>query len=147
MSMAVTIRNARAGDAACIAALCGQLGYPMEAAAARRAIAKFAHSATDMVVVAEARRKVVGVLAFHITPLLHTPGQLGRITALVVDEGWRSMGIGAKLVHYAETWAWKHGCEHVEVTSNVKRRVAHRFYLHRGYEHSAKRFTKRNPLT
>ena len=140
---AAAIRSAKVEDSPQIAALLAQLGYPSESEVLREKISLLSSGGADRIWVAEFQGKVVGLLAFHLTPLLHVSGSLGRITAVVVDERFRGKGIGKQLVETAERWAWERDCTRIEVTSGEQRTQAHQFYQDLGYALEAKRFTKR----
>jgi GNAT superfamily N-acetyltransferase len=140
---AAAIRSAKVDDSPQIAALLGQLGYPSESKIVRKRISLLSSGSADRIWVAEFQGKVVGLLAFHLTPLLHVLGSLGRITALVVDGKFRGKGIGRQLVETAERWAWERDCTRIEITSGDQRAQAHQFYQDLGYALEAKRFTKR----
>jgi GNAT superfamily N-acetyltransferase len=58
-----------------------------------------------------------------------------EVNGLVVADGERSAGAGAKLLEAAEEWARKRGCRGMNVRSNVIRERAHKFYERQGYEH------------
>ncbi len=58
-----------------------------------------------------------------------------EVNGLIVAEGQRSAGAGAKLLEAAEEWARRRGCRGMNVRSNVIRERAHRFYERQGYEH------------
>jgi GNAT superfamily N-acetyltransferase len=58
-----------------------------------------------------------------------------EVNGLIVAEGQRSAGAGAKLLEAAEDWARRHGCKAMNVRSNVIRDRAHKFYERQGYEH------------
>ena len=108
------------------------------------------HSPADRVWVAEAPSGVLGdagealagLLSFHAIPLLHTPGNLGRITSLVVHPQLRGRGIGRRLVGVAEGFARESQCERLELTSGEHRHDAHRFYLALGFALRSARFVK-----
>ena len=134
------IREARPGDAEAISALLAQLGYEVTAADARRRIGAM-RKAGEPPLVAD-RGGVIACLTWHVTPALHRPRPVGRITMMVVSEGERSGGVGATLVEAAETRLRDRGCGLVEVTSNMKRMRAHNFYEKLGYMRTSYRFAK-----
>ena len=86
--------------------------------------------------------KVVGLITWHVTPVLHRPKPVGRITYLAVDERLRKQGIGRKLVEAVEARVARRGCGAIEVTSNVKLGGAHKFYRALGFERTSYRFGK-----
>jgi predicted N-acetyltransferase YhbS len=137
----VSVRPARAEDCGRLAALIGQLGY--EAAApdvAERLAAMGAEG--RLVLVAELDGVVIGCLSTSTMRVLHRPAPVGRISMMVVDEALRGRGIGAALVRAAEQALAAQGCYMVEVTSNVRRADAHRFYERLGYERTSVRLAK-----
>ena len=85
---------------------------------------------------------LASLLTFHAIPMLHTPGSLGRITALVVHPDVRGKGLGRRLVAVAEAFARECGCGRLELTSAVHRYEAHVFYEKLGYSPRPVRFTK-----
>lgn len=84
----------------------------------------------------------IGLIGGHLIPALHQPGNIGRITLLIVSENYRSMGIGSKLVGELEAWFFDNNCLRFEVTSGEHRDTAHRFYESCGYSPSTSRFLK-----
>lgn len=145
MDTEVTVRVAESKDSARVAELMEQLGYPVQPEIIQARLSSSAGQPGDRVFVAEDHGKVVGVLSFHITPLLHEVNNAGRITALVVDREYRGRGIGTLLVREAEAWAWSQGCSKIEVPSGDRRPPAHRFYESRGYRCDERRFLKLKP--
>ena len=135
-----TIREAAPRDAEAIAALIVEVGYEVNAAAVRRRLAA-ARKAGEPPLVADSDG-VVGCLTWHVMEVLHRPAPVGRITFLAVAEKGRGSGIGSALVAAAEALLAERGCGTVEVTSNVKRMRAHRFYEDRDYERTSYRFAK-----
>ena len=95
----------------------------------------------ESVLVAEAD-SLLGAASLHVTPVLHRPKPVGRITMMVVDEKSRGQGIGTMLVAEAESRLKARGCGLIEVTSNRKRLRAHHFYEGHGYERTSYRFAK-----
>jgi len=62
-------------------------------------------------------------------------GTRAELNGLIVAEGQRSLGAGARLLEAVEDWARKRGCPSMSVRSNVIRERAHKFYERQGYEH------------
>ena len=92
--------------------------------------------------VAEIGGRVVGCLSTSTMIVLHRPAPVGRISMMVVDERYRSQGIGARMIAAAEELLVSKGCQLVEVTSNLRRVDAHRFWERNGYERTSARFAK-----
>lgn len=135
------IRRARPGDATALARLIGQLGYAVSADEVAARLATMADEA-ELVLVAELDGGVVACLTTSSLRVLHRPAPVGRISMMVVDEGLRGQGIGAALVREAEGMLAADGCYMVEVTSNLRRVDAHRFYEKLGYERTSVRLAK-----
>ena len=95
-----------------------------------------------MVLVAELDGMVVGCLTTSVMRVLHRPAPVGRISMMVVEAGLRSRGIGTVLVAAAERALADQGCYMIEVTSNLRREWAHRFYEQLGYERTSVRLAK-----
>jgi GNAT superfamily N-acetyltransferase len=131
---AMKIRRARLPDAARLAELSGQLGYPATRSDMVRRMKQMRPAAQHAIFVAELGKTVMGWLHVSVTPLLEVVLR-AEINGLVVDESRRSMGAGAKLLQAAEHWAKTKGCRGMSVRSNVIRERAHGFYLRNGYEH------------
>jgi GNAT superfamily N-acetyltransferase len=129
------IRRAKSADAPRIAMLAGQLGYPGTAAQMRERLRAIKPGSQNAIFVAEsAGDGVIGWLHVSKEPLLEVEMR-AEVNGLVVAEGQRSLGAGARLLAAAEDWARKHGCKSMSVRSNVIRERAHKFYERNGYEH------------
>jgi len=140
------IRRAKSADAPRIAALSGQLGYPATAAQMRKRLRGIAPASQHAVFVAEsAKDGVIGWVHVSRQPLLEVELR-AEVNGLVVAEGRRSLGAGARLLAAAEDWARKHGCKGMSVRSNVIRDRAHKFYERSGYEHYKTQKSFRKPL-
>ena len=140
------IRRARAADAAQIAVLTGQLGYPATTTQIRQRLRSIQPASQNAIFVADAANYgVIGWLHVSKEPLLE--GEIrAEVNGLVVAEGQRSLGAGAQLLAAAEDWAHKHGCKEMSVRSNVIRERAHKFYERNGYEHYKTQKSFRKPL-
>jgi ribosomal protein S18 acetylase RimI-like enzyme len=134
------VRPARAGDAEAIAALVTGLGFASSAGdiADRLAALK---KAREVPLVAE-QGEVIGILAWHVMPVLHRPRPVGRIVMMAVAEGERRHGVGRALVDGACARLREKGCGLIEVTSNVDLSGAHGFYRRLGFERTSYRFAK-----
>jgi GNAT superfamily N-acetyltransferase len=142
----VTIRPASPDDAPAIAPLLGELGYPAEVGQvrerARRLLGPTGASPTDYVFVAETADGVVGMLSVHRFRGLHADDDVGLITALVVAQRVRGLGVGRRLVDEAIASAQGWGCSRLLVTTHVRRSDAHAFYERIGFELTGRRYAK-----
>lgn len=131
----VKIRRARANDAPQLAELSGQLGYPTTAAEIKKRLRRLKPASQNALFVAESPDGgVVGWAHVSVTHLVEV-GTRAELNGLIVAEGQRSLGAGARLLQAAEIWAHKRGCPSMSVRSNVIRERAHKFYERQGYEH------------
>ncbi|GAA4072410.1 GNAT family N-acetyltransferase [Actinomadura miaoliensis] len=130
-----TVRRARLEDAAQVASLLAELGYPDNSIDdVRLRLATWAQETAGVVLVAEGGGQVVGAVAVAAIPYLERGGRSGRIVALVVAAGRRGQGIGRRLVEAAEEAAGDLGCVTMEVTSARSRTESHPFYRNLGYQ-------------
>jgi GNAT superfamily N-acetyltransferase len=130
----VSVRGVQLDDAAEVAALLVELGYPGNREAdVRRRLEVWATGASGAVLVAERDGRVVGTVAVTAIPYLEREGRWGRIVALVIAEELRGRGIGRRLVEAAEEVAADLGCVAMEVTSARARTGSHPFYRSLGY--------------
>jgi GNAT superfamily N-acetyltransferase len=145
-SLGVKIRRARLGDAAGMALLSGELGYPTSAGEMKSRLVRLRPAANNAVFVAETPEgQVIGWLHVSVSFLLEVPLR-AEINGLVVGEGHRSLGAGARLLQAAEEWSRRKKCTEMSVRSNVIRERAHGFYEGHGYEHYKTQKAFRKPL-
>ena len=131
----IIVRRARTSDASRLAELSGQLGYPTTAEEIAKRMRKLKPASQNALFVAESPvAGVVGWTHVSVTHLVEV-GTRAELNGLIVAEGQRSLGAGARLLEAAEDWARKHGCPDMSVRSNVIRERAHKFYERQGYEH------------
>jgi len=140
--LSLTVRLAGHGDAAAIAALVTQLGYPSAAHEAEARLARLKDHPDIRAYVAEQAGRVAGVIGLMVFPAFHRDGLHGYITALVVDQGHRGGGIGRALLAAAEAWFTERGVKRVNLTTALHREDAHDFYQKRGYTFTGKRYSK-----
>jgi GNAT superfamily N-acetyltransferase len=141
----VKIRRAKNTDAARLAVLSGELGYPTTTAEMRVRLRRVLPKADHIVLVAEKEGQSIGWLHLSLYCLLESP-LFAEINGLIVGEGQRSVGAGAKLLAAAEAWARKKKCALMMVRSNVIRERAHAFYERQGFEHFKTSKVFRKPL-
>lgn len=126
------VRAARPADIAAMAQLSGQLGYPVDAVAFGERLAHLAARPENGIFVAELDGGVVGRIHVGGRILLESE-PFAEILGLIVDEGFRQRGIGARLVAACLDWAGTHDWSTVRVRSNMIRVDAHRFYEGQGF--------------
>ena len=132
MPNAVTIRPARIEDAADIARLATELGYPSSEVEIRTRIEQLLRSDAYFLVIAERESTIVGWIAAERRLLLES-GERADISGLIVTEQARRSGTGQALVGAAEAWARRQGLSRMVVRSSVSRLESHPFYEHLGY--------------
>jgi GNAT superfamily N-acetyltransferase len=138
----VAIRPANASDLPRIVELF-QLGSLVEGKEDPDDLAPYAAALAEMasrpggVLVADMRGEVVGVCQLVIFRHLQCRGGLcAEIESVHVHPDWRGQGIGRLLMDSALARARHLGCYRVQLTSNVARPEAHRFYESLGFEPS-----------
>ena len=146
MTGSIAVREAVAADAAEVARLLAQLGHPQPAGDPAARLADFLRQGERVLVAARAPSTpgspLVGAVTLHVMPVMHRAGPIGRLTAVIVDEGARGKGAGRALVAAAEAALREQGCAMIEITSNRKRTDAHAFYEGLGYTVTSFRFAK-----
>ena len=124
------LRRALLGDAAALAELSGELGYPAEPDEIERRLA--ALPLDDDVWVATVEGIVVGWIHCSLRrSLVVEPGI--EILGNVVGERWRGRGVGRELMAAAERSATERGVSVVRLRSGSHRDEAHAFYRAVGY--------------
>src|SRR6266849_1020245 len=131
----VKIRRAKNSDAARIAVLSIELGYPATPSDMKSRLSRLKPASDNAVFVAEnGQREVVGWLHVSVTRLLEVPLR-AEVNGLIVSEAHRSKGAGAELLEAGVRWARSKKCAGMSVRSNVIRERAHKFYERHGFEH------------
>ncbi|HEY7472512.1 MAG TPA: GNAT family N-acetyltransferase [Gemmatimonadota bacterium] len=128
----MTVREARLDDAAALARLATELGYPTTVEEASRRAADVLARPGHAVFVAEVEGEVAGWIHVVESVTLESD-RSAEIGGLVVGDAHRGVGIGARLVAEAERWAGSRGYRLLRVRSNVTRVRARRFYEREGF--------------
>jgi GNAT superfamily N-acetyltransferase len=120
-------------DAAAIASLSAELGYPVEPADILTRLDALVGATDQVVLVATAPDQTVVGWIHGAEHLLLEAGSRCEILGLVVSSGHRRGGIGRRLLAAVEAWAHCRGLPEVSVRSNVLRETSHPFYEKHGY--------------
>ncbi len=152
MSAAVRIRAAGPDDAARVAGLAGELGYPQAPAVARERIRSIAGDPDRSLALAcitpaadgAGREEVVGWLALEFRESI-LAGPVAEVVGLVVGAGARRCGAGRALVAWAEAETRRRGIATLQLRSNAQRVEAGLFYPALGFEMTklSRNFVKR----
>lgn len=138
----IAIRDAIIEDAAAIASLLEELGYPSQPDGVRARLGRLLVREGSRVFIAEREATVLGALGLVRMPVLTSSSDVAMIIALVVTERERRVGVGRMLIARAEDEARAWQCGRMMVTSAERRAEAHAFYQHLGYEYTGRRFAK-----
>ncbi|MBJ6125449.1 GNAT family N-acetyltransferase [Microvirga splendida] len=146
------IREAQAGDLEAIIRLHeedelgshGDLWSPETRPAYEAAFAAIERSPENRLFVAVDGREIVGTFQLTFIPNLTGRGALRvKVESVKVKAAWRSTGIGARMMVFAEEHARENGARAMELTSNKTRGDAHRFYERLGFTRSHEGFKKK----
>ncbi len=79
--------------------------------------------------------KIVGTFALLIMDnLAHQGAPLGLVENVVVPREWQRRGVGKEMMRFAMARCRARGCYKLCLSSNLKRRAAHRFYESLGFQ-------------
>ncbi len=126
------IRPLLSSDAAEVASLSTELGYPVAAEVMEKRIRLFSTMQSHVVFGACLHHRVIAWIDISIVHHLQSE-PCGEIGGLVVSEKYHGCGIGKALVEAAERWIISQGVAQVLVRSQIAREKAHAFYLHLGF--------------
>jgi GNAT superfamily N-acetyltransferase len=142
-SSSVTIREAEPRDAAPVAALLGELGYPSTPEQAAERLQRIAADPTTWVIVADAGGELAGLAALHVQNLVERDELGCEVAGLVVGQHFRRRGIGEVLMQALEEEARRRGGKVIVLNTAHRRADAHAFYRALGYEHTGRRYAKK----
>lgn len=137
-----TVRAAVDADAADVANLLTQLGYPAGAEDIPARLARMREGERAEVWVAVAQGRVIGLITAHVLTVINRRRDVAQLTTLVVDANARRQGAGRALVREVEAFAQRMGCERLSVTTHLDRHDAHAFYEGMGFELTGRRYGK-----
>ena len=120
------IRAAGEADAAALAALCGELGYPSTTEQVLERL-RLLEDHERTILVAQAGDDVAGFIDVHVQRVVESE-PYGEVGGLVVGAAYRRSGVGAALFGAAADWSRQRGLLRVVVRAGSERRGAHEFY-------------------
>jgi ribosomal protein S18 acetylase RimI-like enzyme len=129
----ILLRHAQPEDAAAIAALFTDEGYPAGPSDIVARLERFA-TPQSRVIVAEHEGAILGFIAVHAMARFEHDDWILRILALVVDAGARERGVGRTLMTEAEHVGRELGAAFVELTAGHHRPEARHLYESLGYD-------------
>ena len=89
---------------------------------------------SNALIVAESDGTVVGTLQLTFTPSISFQGgKRATVESVRVDEKYRSRGLGRQMMLWAIERAKERGCVSMQLTTNLERTDAHRFYENLGF--------------
>ncbi len=138
----ISIRPFAEGDLLAVASLVTALGYPTTSHQMRVRMDRIAGHPDHATFVAVADGRVVGLTGAYVTPSYEHDEPTGRLTAVVVSEAARGLGIGRRLIAAAEDWVRERGARVMMLNSHNRREGAHAFYQRLGYGETGKRFVR-----
>ena len=128
------IRRGRKEDAAAIAELSTQLGYPSTTQQIERRLERVIPDPAHALFVAELSEGKIGGWLHVFSYVVVESDPRAEVAGLVVDAKLRGSGIGRLLLQQAEHWAREKGYAVIGLRSNIVRHGAHAFYQKLGYE-------------
>ena len=130
--LGTSVREALQSDAQRIASLALQFGYEVPVLHVQRRLRDM-DSKTAVFVAVVPRAGVVGWIGVTESTSI-TSSNRAEVEGLVVEDEYRSNGIGRLLLDAAESWARQRGCTSLRLLSNIIRERAHQFYQRAGYD-------------
>lgn len=131
--MTIELRTISTEDVKAIRLLSKQLGYEISLKDTKANINAILCSKDHIAFLALIDAEIVGwAHAFKTTTIESKP--FIELAGLVVDEKYRSRGIGKMLLEKIKQWCIEQNLPALRVRSNVKRKEAHRFYLNNGFK-------------
>ena len=129
----VQIREISAKDAEGVAKLATQLGYDSHMAQTLLRIQQINNSNENCAFVAVVDHHIVGwIHGFYTLRIESDP--FVEIGGLIVDETYRNLNIGKRLIENVKLWAKKHRVKKLKVRCNIKRTESHKFYERLGFK-------------
>ena len=143
----VSTRRAETADAAALADLMTQLGYPTRTSEMEMRMEGIFADRNYGTFVAVSEGKVCGMIGTRISCSYEHNNPGGAILALVISENMRGRGVGQALIGAAENDFAQRNIRRVAVYSHFRRTDAHEFYEKLGYTKNGFRLIKELPMS
>ncbi len=141
------VRAARLEDAAAMAGLSSQPGYPVSALALAERLAGILDRSDELVLVICRPDGTVRGWVHGAEQRFLEADRRCELLGLVVDSRSRRLGVGRQLVSAVEQWARRRGVGEISVRSNIVRAESHPFYERLGYQRTKTQHVYRKPLS
>lgn len=92
--------------------------------------------------VARENKQVVAYAEIHFLHFVYEEKSRARLTSFCVEAACRGQKIGSGFLHFLEGFCKEQAVYRIELTSNLRRHDAHRFYEKNGYTFVSKAFHK-----
>ena len=142
----IHVRDAEMTDAAGLARLAAQLGYPTEPKEITERLSSAKGPCQERVIVAvDGTNEVLGWTTVRIAVHIHSAAH-AEISGFVVDQSTRGRGIGRLMMTEVERWSRENGLPAVRLNANITRTGAHRFYESLGFRIIKQQYAFRKDL-
>ena len=129
-----TIRNATVDDYSLCFPLLTSLYHGDIGPEFRKVFESYASGESTVVVLAQIRSELVGILIGSYQMDIDWEGKTARIDAIIVDAKHRRTGVGKQLAHHFFTLAKEQTCKSVKSRVNTKNRTAQEFHESLGFQ-------------
>jgi predicted N-acetyltransferase YhbS len=108
------------------------LGYEYDEQKVKKRIEHIMKNTKDVIFVAQQNNEVIGYIHGSPYELLYGDS-LVNILGFVVQNQYRSLGVGSILIERLECWSKENGFYGIRLVSGADRIIAHKFYEKHGY--------------
>lgn len=140
----ILFEDAQLRDEPAILSLIRQLDHAIDPAALHRNLENKLEDGkeTYRILVARSGGKTIAFAELHFMHFVYEEGPRARLSVYCVDADYRNKGIGSAFLKHIEAICWQKGIRRIELSSNLRREDAHRFYEKHGYHFNSKAFHK-----
>jgi GNAT superfamily N-acetyltransferase len=142
----LAVRRAEIGDAAALADLMTQLGYPTRISEMEMRMEVICADKNYTTFVAVSEGKVCGMIGTVTRYSYEHNSPAAKILALVVSDQMRGRGVGHALIAAAENELAQKNIRRLAVYTHFRRTEAHEFYEKLGYTKNGFRLVKELPM-